>query len=71
MAAAACLRSDAWDAPILQALLANLRTTRKLGFRGDRIDIPALEQNGWHEYHDASPVNYSPHFEAYPWACFL
>lgn len=71
MAAAACLRSDAWDEPMLESLLANLRTTGKLGFRGDRIDIPALEHNGWRAYHDASPVNYSPHFEGYPWACFL
>ena len=52
-------------------LLANLRTTGKLGFRGDRIDIPALEQNGWRLYHDGSPVNYAPHFEGYAWACFL
>lgn len=71
MAAAACLKSDAWDAAMLEALLANLRTTGKLGFRGDRIDIPALEQNGWRAYHDASPVDYSPHFESYAWACFL
>lgn len=71
MAAAACLKSDAWDASMLKALLANLRTTGKLGFRGDRIDIPALEQNGWRFYHDGSPVNYAPHFECYPWACFL
>jgi hypothetical protein len=71
MAAAAALGSDAWDTPMLEALLANLRTTGKLGFRGDRIDIPALEQNGWRAYHDASPTNYSPHFEAYLWACYL
>jgi hypothetical protein len=71
MAASAALQSDAWDGPMLEALLANLRTTGKLGFRGDRIDIPALEHNGWRAYHEASPTNYSPHFEAYPWACFL
>lgn len=71
MAASAALHSDAWDGPMLEALLANLRTTGKLGFRGDRIDIPALEHNGWRAYHEASPTNYSPHFEAYPWACFL
>lgn len=71
MAAAACLKSDTWNASMLKALLANLRTTGKLGFRGDRIDIPALEQNGWRLYHDGSPVDYSPHFESYAWACFL
>ena len=71
MAAAACLKSDAYDAPMLEALLANLRTTGKLGFRGDRIDIPDLEKNGWRPYHDGSPTNYAPHFEAYLWACNL
>lgn len=71
MAAAACLKSKAWDTSMLKALLANLRTTGKLGFRGDRIDIPALEQNGWRFYHDAATVNYAPHFECYLWACDL
>lgn len=71
MAAAACLHTDAWDAALLRALLANLRTTGRLGFRGDRIDIPALEQRGWKAYHEAAPVNYSPHFESYLWACYL
>jgi GNAT superfamily N-acetyltransferase len=71
MAAAACLKSDAYDAPMLEALLANLRTTGKLGFRGDRIDIPDLQKKGWRAYHDGSPVNYAPHFESYLWACNL
>ena len=71
MLAAACLESDKWDAPMLKALLANLRTTGKLGFRGDRIDIPQLEQKGWKAYYDAQPVNYAPPFEAYLWACNL
>ena len=63
--------SDRWDKPLLRALLANLRTTGTLGFRGDRIDIPALEKNGWRHYHESATVNYSPHFEAYLWACYL
>lgn len=71
MLAAASLESDAWDAAMLKALLANLRTTGRLGFRGDRIDMPQLEQKGWKAYHDASPVNYSPPFEACLWACNL
>ncbi len=71
MLAASCLGSDRWDEPLLRGLLANLRTTGQLGFRGDRVDMPGLEQLGWKHYHDAKPVNYSPHFEAYSWACFL
>jgi hypothetical protein len=69
--AVTCLNTDRWDAALLQALLANLRTTGKLGFRGDRIDIPDLEKHGWRHYSEASPVNYSPHFESYLWACYL
>ncbi|MEO5803625.1 MAG: hypothetical protein ABIR24_08845 [Verrucomicrobiota bacterium] len=68
---AASLKDTQWDESVMKALLANLRTTGKLGFRGDRIDVPALEQQGWKYFHDASPVNYSPHFEAYLWACNL
>ncbi len=69
--AAGALKSASWDEALLKALLANLRTTGRLGFRGDRIDIGPLEQHGWKHYENAATVNYSPHFEAYPWACFL
>jgi hypothetical protein len=65
------LKTDRYDEMVLRALLANLRTTGKLGFRTDRIDQPALETNGWKFYHDASPTNFSPHFESYLWACYL
>jgi len=69
--AEACLGSDRWNEPVLRALLANLRTTGRLGFRGDRINMPDLERQGWRYYHDAAPVNYAPNFEAYVWACYL
>ena len=69
--AAACLKTDRWDERLMRALLANLRTTGKLGFRGDRIDLPALAANGWKSYYNATNTNYSPHFESYLWACYL
>ena len=69
--ASAALKSNCWDRVLMRALLANFRTTGKLGFRGDRIDVPTLEQNGWQLYYNAAPVNYSPHFESYLWACYL
>jgi hypothetical protein len=56
---------------LLRALYANLRTTGKLGFRTDRIDIGPLEAKGWRAYHDASPFNPALNFEAYLWACYL
>jgi hypothetical protein len=68
---AASLKSSRWDEPLMRGLLANFRTTGKLGFRGDRIDLPALNQNGWKTYYEGSPISYSPHFESYLWACYL
>ena len=69
--AAASLGTDRWDQRLMRALLANLRTTGKLGFRGDRIDLPDLEKNGWKHYYEGEIVSYSPHFESYLWACYL
>lgn len=69
--ASAALQTDRWNKSITRALLANLRTTGSLGFRGNRIDIPPLERHGWKHYHDAPTVNYAPHYEAALWACYL
>jgi hypothetical protein len=71
IAATACLESDRWDESICSALLANLRTTGQLGFRGNRIDIPHLERHGWKHYYDAKTVNIAPHYESALWACYL
>lgn len=71
MAAAALLNENRWDEAMLRCLLANLRTTGTLGFRGDRIDVPELGQNGWKHYFDRRITNYAPHYESYLWACFL
>lgn len=71
MAAAATLKTDRWDARLLGALLGNLRTTGRLGFRGDRIDQPDLEKQGWRAFWDRETINSAPHFEAYLWACNL
>jgi hypothetical protein len=69
--ASAAMNTDQFDTYILRALLANLRTTGTKGFRGDRVDVPPLEQLGWRHFHDADTVNYSPHFESGLWACFI
>lgn len=68
---AGVLRSDRWDEMILRTLLANLRTTGKLGFRGNRLDQAVLEKNGWRSYWNGERTNYRPHYEAYLWACYL
>ena len=71
LAAAALLRSGRWDEPVKSCLLANLRTCGRLGFRGDRIDLEELAGRDWREFSERDIVNYSPHMEAYLWACYL
>jgi hypothetical protein len=71
MAAAALLRTDRWDEGMARCLLANLRTTGSLGFRGDRLDEEPLQRLGWRHYHETPTVKYAPHFESWLWACFL
>jgi hypothetical protein len=69
--AAAALNNVKWDLAVIRGLLGNFRTTGKLGFRGDRIDNPALEQHGWKHFRDSDVINISPHFEAALWTCYL
>jgi hypothetical protein len=69
--AGAALNTHRYDERVTRALVANLRTSGQFGFRGDRIDLPALEKNTWPTFYNATPINYSPHFESYLWACYL
>jgi len=71
MAASALLKENRWDDAMLQCLLANLRTTGMLGFRGDRIDVPELGEHGWEYYFHRHNTNFAPHYESYLWACYL
>ncbi len=71
MGAAALLKSDRWDEPLMRALLANFRTTGKLGFRPNRIDEAPLQKNGWQHYYASDVISYAPHYQAYLWACLL
>jgi hypothetical protein len=71
MGTAGLLKSGRWDESLMRCLLANLRTTGKLGFRGNRIDQKPLEKNGWRHYWNGERVNYAPHYEAHLWACYL
>lgn len=71
MAVAALADEDRWDELMMRCLLANLRTTGPLGFRGGRIDVGPLGQHGWQSYFRRRTINPHPHYEAYLWACFL
>ena len=71
MGTASALRSSAWDQPLLRCLVANLRTTGPLGFRGNRLEEADVQKNGWRHYFTLGRVNYAPHFECYLWAAYL
>lgn len=71
LGASALLGEDRWDRKIAEGIAANFRTTGRSGFRGDRIEAAALREQGWEAFHDRDEVNPHPHFEAWPWACYL
>jgi hypothetical protein len=68
----AALQEDSrWDDVLARILLANLRTTGVYGFRERCLDDARLEKNGWRHYWQSLHVDYSPHMQAWLWACFL
>ncbi len=71
LAVAGLERTDRWDEVILRAILANFRTSGRLGFRKNRIDEKPLQAAGWRSFFDATNVSYAPHYQAYLWACEL
>ena len=71
MAVAALLDEDSWDEGLLRCLMANLRTTGPLGFRGWRLDEERLQAQGWRAFWETERVHFAPHYEGWLWACFL
>jgi hypothetical protein len=71
MVTSALNNTTQWDTILMRCLFAQLRTTGKSGFRGDRIDLPEFTRNGWEYYFNRDLINLAPHFEAYLWACYL
>ena len=68
---ATLLDQHQWDRAMLQCLLADLRTTGRLGFRDERIDLGPLRTYGWRHFFNRRNTHFSPHYESYLWACFL
>jgi hypothetical protein len=68
--AARLLDEDRWNERVLRCLLANLRTTGRLGFRRNRIDLHQFptDSQGWRSFYDEEIVSYWPHYQAYLWA---
>lgn len=71
MAASALLNQHRWDKATLQCLLADLRTTGRLGFRGRRIEVKPLTQLGWQHFFDQTNTDFAPHYQSYLWAAYL
>lgn len=70
LAVAALTKDDRWDDAMMMCLLANLRTTGQLGFRGNNINVGEFAK-GWESFFRAKNVSMRPHYEAYLWACYL
>ena len=71
LGASAYMETDQWDRQMAEAILANFRTTGKNGFRSDRIEDKAIQENGWKHYWERDVVNPAPHFESWMWAIYL
>jgi hypothetical protein len=71
LATAALLKSDRWDELVLRCLLANFRTTGKLGFRQAKVTEQQLQEKGWRHFYEAANIQYAPHYQSYLWAAFL
>ncbi|MGV3641911.1 MAG: hypothetical protein ACO1NZ_15405, partial [Adhaeribacter sp.] len=69
--ASAFMKSDKWDQQVVEAILANFRTTGRNGFRGERQEDKDLQQKGWQHYWERDITHPSPHFESWMWACYL
>ncbi len=74
LAAGACcalLEDRQLEEPIVRCILANFRTTGVYGFRPARVEEADLAREGWKAFWTRRHVHYSPHFQAWPWACYL
>ena len=61
LAAATVLDEDRWDDRVMQVMLANFRTTGRLGFRETAIRRTTLEKRGWQYYYRRPTLNLGCH----------
>lgn len=71
MATSVLMKEPRWNEAVARALLANLRTTGRTGFREACVTEPELARRGWRSYWEAAPIQHSPHFQSWLWACYL
>ncbi len=71
LGASGYLHTGKWDKEMVEAILANFRTTGKSGFRGERLEEKNIIKNGWKYYWQKDSKHISPHFESWMWALYL
>jgi hypothetical protein len=71
MVAAAALRIDRWNEPMVKTILANFRTTGPMGFRNGRLEEDDLRNRGWRYFWEQPRTHFAPHYESWIWACYL
>lgn len=69
--AEAFMDTGRWDQEIVEAILANFRTTGKEGFRGNRLEDADVLKNRWKYYWNRDLISPHPHYESWLWACYL
>lgn len=70
-AVSALLKDARWDEATARCVLANFRTTGVYGFRPSCVEENALQKQGWQAYWKRRHQHYSPHYQAWIWACYL
>jgi len=68
-AVAALAGERRWDEPLARTILANFRTSGVNGFRPSCVEEKGLQAQGWKAYWTSRHVHYSPHMQAWIWAC--
>ncbi|MCR4412569.1 MAG: hypothetical protein NUV77_09120, partial [Thermoguttaceae bacterium] len=70
-AVAALCGERRWNDAMVRCILANFRTTGASGFRQECIQEKTLAERGWTSFYTSRAAWYSPHHQAWPWACYL
>ena len=68
---ASALDTDEFDERILEAIIANFRTTGAYGYRSGMLSAEKIDEFGWEYYYNRTNKNFAPHFESMLWACYL
>ena len=71
LATSALLDTSRWDDEVARCIVANFRTTGVHGYRFAWVLDEELRRRGWEWFASHDHVQYSAHYQSWPWACFL